>query len=56
MVVNKDFKNCKTNRPELDDLQNTSFEDSFFKMMYCFKKCKFYFECNATSKNLIIKP
>ena len=29
--VNKDFKNCKTNRPELDDLKN------IFKMTYCFQ-------------------
>ena len=26
MAVNKDFKNCKTNRSELDDLQNTIFK------------------------------
>ena len=25
MAVNKDFKNCKTNRSELDDLQNAVF-------------------------------
>ena len=24
MIVNKDLKTCKTNRPELDDLQNTN--------------------------------
>ena len=38
MVVNKDFKNSKTNRPELDDLQNTNLSDSSFKMIYCFKR------------------
>ena len=34
MAVNKNSKNCKTNRPELDDLQN---RNSSFKMTYYFK-------------------
>ena len=29
MAVNKDFKNCKTNRAELDDIQNMNLQDSF---------------------------
>ena len=37
MMVNKDLKNSKTNRPEVDDLQNTNLSDSSFKMIYCFK-------------------
>ena len=54
MVVNRDFKNSKTNRPELDELLNTNLSDSSFKMIYCFKRCKCYFDCNAISKNTII--
>ena len=27
MEVNKDFKNCKTSRSEIDDLQNTNLLD-----------------------------
>ena len=38
MTVNKDFKICKNNRPELDDLQNTNLKDSSFNMIYCFKR------------------
>ena len=36
MSVNKDFKNCKTNRAELDDLQNMNLQDSlrFFKKYF----------------------
>ena len=34
MVVNKDFKKSKTNRLELDDLQNTNISDSSFKMIF----------------------
>ena len=37
MLVNKDFKNSKTNRAELDDLQNANPSDSSSKMIYCFK-------------------
>ena len=55
LTVNKDFKNRKTNRPKLDDLQNANLEDSSFKLIYCFKSCKCYFDCNATSKNTILK-
>ena len=36
MVVNRDFKNNKTNRLELDDLQTTYLLDSS-KMIYCSK-------------------
>ena len=55
MTVNKDFKNYKTNRPELDDLLNTNKIDNSFKIIYCFKRWKCYFDCNATSKITIIK-
>ena len=34
MVVNKDFKKSKTNRLELDDIQNTNISDSSFKMIF----------------------
>ena len=52
MALNKDFKNCKTNRLELDDLQNTDLYDSSFKMIYFFKRSKFF---QKTSKNTTIK-
>ena len=55
MVVNKDFKNSKTNRPELDNLQNMNLSNSSSKMIYCFKRCKSYFDSNAISKNAIMK-
>ena len=48
MAVYKDFKNCKTNRPELDNLQNTNLLDSSFKMIYYLKRYKCYFDCDAT--------
>ena len=50
-----DFKNSKTNRPELDDLQDTNLSYSSFKILYCLKRCKRYFDCNAISKSTIVK-
>ena len=33
MVLNKDLKKSKTNRSDLDDLQNMNLSDSSFKMI-----------------------
>ena len=42
MVVNKYFKNGKTNRPELVNLQNTSFRQ-FFQNDILFQKMQMLF-------------
>ena len=36
MEVNKDFKNCKTNRPELNDLRQCFQNDILFQKMQMF--------------------
>ena len=50
MAVNKDFKKCKTNRLELDDLQSTNLGKTF-KMIYCFESWKCYFHFLKTIYN-----